>query len=98
MANEKKFRVTRCLNWPDDGHRVNLYVNGYINVPVRSDKFKDYIAAGLEGLAQELRADAANERSKFLQERIVLEPLREMTIEERKEILREEKDADKEQR
>lgn len=63
---DKKFRSNRQFVWEDDGHRLNVYLNCYMNVAIRIDKFKDYIAAGLESLAAELRAEAAKDRGRFL--------------------------------
>lgn len=72
MQTDKKFKHTQRFQWAADGHSLNLYINGYLNVPVRSDKFKDYIAAGLEAIAERLRGEAAEERGVYL--RSIAEP------------------------
>lgn len=93
---DKKFKSNRSFKWDGDGHRLNLYINAYLNVPVRVDKFKDYIAAGLETLAAELRAEAARDRGRYLQETVEAEAIpAELRLDEEKEVLRDEKLADR---
>lgn len=72
---EKKYREQRTFFWASDGHRLNLYLNGYMNVYVRADKFKDYVAAGLEALAAELRAEAAKARGQWLRNQAAAQAL-----------------------
>jgi hypothetical protein len=93
---DKKFRSNRQFSWPTDGHRLNLYLNCYLNVPVRVDKFKDYIAAGLEQLAVELRMEAAKDRGRWLRAQVESEAIVQPLIpEEEREIAKETKEIDK---
>lgn len=96
---EKKFKSNRCFRWDADGHRVNLYINAYMNVPIRMDKFKDYIAAGLETLANELRSEAATDRGRYLERQVQAEAIAApMQPEEERETVKDEKTADKNER
>lgn len=95
-ATEKKFKSNRSFHWSGDGHRLNLYINAYMNVPIRVDKFKDYIAAGLETLAAEMRAEAAEDRGRYLQEQVKAEAIPgALQPEEEKEVKRDEKMAER---
>lgn len=93
-AADKKFRDVRAFAWPDNGHRVNLYLNAYMNVGIRKDKFLDYIAASLETMAAELRDQAADLRGKVLQSLAVSETPAELTGEELREQSRDDRQVD----
>lgn len=90
MATDKKFKTQRSVVWESDGHRLNLYINAYLNVAVRTDKFMDYIAAGLESVAAELRSQAADARGSYLQKQAAIEDIPEtLRLAEEKEVTRE---------
>jgi hypothetical protein len=93
---EKKFRSNRAFTWASDGHRLNLYLNAYLNVPVRLDKLKDYVAAGLEGIAAELREEAARDRGRYLQEQAEMSAIAQPLVpDEEREVKQEDKRIDK---
>ncbi len=96
MVTDKKLREQQTFFWAADGHRLNIYLNCYLNIPVRVDKFKDYVACGLEKMAAQFRAEAAKDRSAWLltqaQVSIVVA---QVVPEEQKEVAREEKAADR---
>lgn len=94
----KKHKEQRSFSWPENGHRMNLYLNVYLNVAVREDKFQDYIAAALETLASELRREAAKARGKWLQSQVEMLEKIDVPVasEEQKEVAKEEKAAERE--
>lgn len=92
----KKYRDQRRFGWTDDGHRMNLYINAYLNVEVREDKFLDYLAAGLESVALEMRSQAAKARISHLRCAAEVTELVEVPKEEAKDLTQQEREAARE--
>lgn len=96
MPNNK-FRSKRSLVWEEDGHRLNLYLNGYLNVTVADYRLKEYVAAALNQVAAELRQEAARERELMLRQHVTMQQLTEpVSPGEEKEVSKEERVQDKE--
>jgi hypothetical protein len=80
--------------WEEDGHRLNLYINAYLNVPVFDYRLKEYVAAALNQVAAELRTEASKERELVLRQHVTMLQEQEMAPlvpEEEKEVGRDEK-------